>query len=73
MPLQDNITVALAILSMLILFRLLLPNILAVLGLSPLNNGFAGGPEDANCYWPTQLDDDLYQDCLLYTSDAADE
>ena len=63
MPPQE-ITLALAFLSTLILIRLLLPNILAVLGLSPLKNGFAGGPEDANCYWPSRIDDDLYREML---------
>ena len=57
MPPQE-ITLALAFLSTLILIRLLLPNILAVLGLGPLKNGFAGGPEDANCNWPSKIDDD---------------
>jgi hypothetical protein len=64
MPLQDTITLALAILSTLILIRLLLPNIFAVLGLTPLKNGFAGGPEDANSYWPSKIDDDLYKEML---------
>jgi hypothetical protein len=61
---QDPITLALVIVSTLILIRLLLPNILTVLGLFPLQNGFAGGPEDANSYWPTKIDDDLYQEML---------
>jgi hypothetical protein len=64
MPPQDPITLALAILSTFILIRLLLPNILAVLGLSSLKNGFAGGPEDANWYWPSKVDGDLYQEML---------
>jgi hypothetical protein len=64
MPPQDTITLPLAILSTLILIRLLLPNIFAVLGLIGLKNGFAGGPEDANSYWPSKLDDDLYQEML---------
>jgi len=64
MPPQDPITLALALLSTLILIRLLLPNILAVLGLSTLKNGFAGGPEDANSYWPSKIDEHLYQEML---------
>jgi hypothetical protein len=61
---QDPITFALAIVSTLILIRLVLPNILTVLGLVPLRNGFVGGPEDANSYWPGKIDDDLYQEML---------
>jgi hypothetical protein len=61
---QDTITLALAILSIVILIRLLLSDVFAVLGLDTLKNGFSGGPEDANSYWPTKLDDDLYQDML---------
>jgi hypothetical protein len=61
---QDTITLALAILSAVILIWLLLPNILVVLGVISLKNGFSGGPEDANCYWPSRLDDDLYQEML---------
>jgi hypothetical protein len=64
MPPPDTITLALAILATLILIRLLLPNIFAVLGLITLKNGFAGGPEDANCYWPSKIDDALYQEML---------
>jgi hypothetical protein len=64
MPPQETITVALAILSTLILIRLLLPNLFAVLGLIGLTNGFAGGPEDANSYWPSKMDDDLYKEML---------
>ncbi len=54
----------LAILSAFVLIRLLLPNVLAVFGLSPLKNGFRGWLEDANSYWPTRIDDDLYQEML---------
>jgi hypothetical protein len=61
---EDTITLALAIVSTLILLRLFLPNICAVLGLRTLKNGFKGGPEDANSCWPTKLDDDLYQEML---------
>jgi hypothetical protein len=64
MATRDAITLVLAILSTVILIRLLLPDILAVLGLSPLQNGFSAGPEDANSYWPTKLDEDLYQEIL---------
>ena len=64
MPPQDTITLALAVLSTLILIRLLLPNIFVVLGLIRLQNGFAGGPEDANSYWPTKIDDDVYKEML---------
>jgi hypothetical protein len=61
-----TITLVLAFLSSLILLRLLLPNVLAVLGLAPLRHGYTGGPEDASCYWPARLDDDLYQEmCAL--------
>jgi hypothetical protein len=61
---QDPITLALAIVSTLVLIRLLLPNILIIVGLVPLRNGFAGGPEDANSYWPGKIDDDLYREML---------
>jgi hypothetical protein len=61
---QDTLTLALAVVSTLILIRLLLPNILAVLGLSQLQNGFAGGLEDASGYWPSRIDDDLYKEML---------
>jgi hypothetical protein len=64
MPPHDTITLALAILSTAILIRLLLPNLFAVLGLSTLKNGFAGGPQDANCYWPSRIDEDLYKEML---------
>jgi hypothetical protein len=64
MPPQDTITLALAILSSLILIRLLLPSILAVLGFSSIKNDFTGGPDDANSYWPSRIDDDLYQEML---------
>jgi hypothetical protein len=64
MPPQDTLTLALAILSTLILIRLLLPDIFVVLGLSTLENGLAGGPEDANSYWPSRVDHDLYQEML---------
>jgi hypothetical protein len=64
MPPQDTVTLALAFLATLILIRLLLPNVLVVLGLLDLRNGFAGGPEDANCYWPSRTDADLYQEML---------
>ncbi len=64
MPPQDTLTLTLAILSTLILIRLLLPNIFAVLGLITLKNAFAGGPDDAYSYWPSRIDDDLYQEML---------
>jgi hypothetical protein len=64
MPPQETITLAVAILATLILIRLLLPNLFAVLGLSSLANGFTGGVEDANSYWPSRIDDDLYQEML---------
>jgi hypothetical protein len=64
MPPQDTLTLTLAIVSTLILIRLLLPNIFAVLGLITLKNGFAGGPDDAYSYWPSRIDDDLYQEML---------
>ena len=34
------------------------------LGQNPLTNGMAGGSEDADLYWPTKLDGDLYQEML---------
>jgi hypothetical protein len=55
---------ALAFLSVLILIRLLLPNVCVVLGLIHVSNGFTGGPEDANCYWPSRITDDLHQEML---------
>ena len=61
---QETITLALAILSTLILVRLLLPNVFVVLGLINLRCGFTGGPEDANAYWPYRIDDDLYREML---------
>jgi hypothetical protein len=61
---QDTVTLALAVLAALILLRLLLPNILVVLGLINLRCGFTGGPEDANAYWPYRIDDDLYREML---------
>jgi len=61
---QDTITLALAILSTLIVIRLLLPNIFAVLGLITLQNGMAGGSEDADSYWPSRMDEDLYREML---------
>jgi hypothetical protein len=61
---QDTIALALAIASTLILIRLLLPNVLAVFGLINLRNGFAGGPQDANGYWPSRIDDDMYREML---------
>ena len=64
MPPQDPIALSLVVVSTLILIRLLLPNILVVLGLVPLQNGFVGGPEDANSNWPAKIDDDLYQEML---------
>jgi hypothetical protein len=60
----DTLTLTLAILSTLILIRLILPNICAVLGLMRLQNGMAGGPEDANCYWPFRMDVDLYEEMV---------
>jgi hypothetical protein len=64
MPSLDTFILGLAIVSVLIIIRLLLPNILAILGQDPLTNGMAGGPEDAETYWPTRLDQDLYQEML---------
>jgi hypothetical protein len=64
MPSQDTITLAVAILSTLILIRLLLPDLLAVVGLGTLKNGFAGGPDDAYNDWPSRIDDDVYQEML---------
>ena len=64
MPTQETITLALAIVSSAILIRLLLPNILALLGFISLQNGLTGGPEDANSYWPSRLDDDLHREML---------
>jgi hypothetical protein len=64
MPSQDTFTLVLAIVSVLIVIWLLLPNILAILGRNPLQNGMAGGSEDADLYWPTKLDGDLYQEML---------
>jgi hypothetical protein len=61
---HDLTTLALAIVSTLILVRLLLPNVLAILGVSALQNGLSGGPEDANSYWPSVVDADLYQGML---------
>jgi hypothetical protein len=61
---QDTLTLTLAALSTLILIRLFLPDILSVFGLITLKNGFTGGPEDANRYWPSKLDADLYQEML---------
>jgi hypothetical protein len=61
----DKITLILAVLSTTILLLLLLQDVGAVLGLSTLSNGFSGGPEDANSYWPTKLDDDLYQEMIV--------
>lgn len=60
----DTMTLALAILSTFILSLVLLPNIFAVLGLTSVKNGYAGGPEDASCYWPDRIDHDLYQEML---------
>jgi hypothetical protein len=61
---QDTITLALAILSTVIVIRLLLPNIFAVLGLITLQNGMAGGSEDADSYWPSRIDEDLYREMV---------
>jgi hypothetical protein len=54
----------LVVVSTLILIRLLLPNILVVLGFGTLKNGFGGGQYEANGCWSTRIDDDLYQDML---------
>ncbi|HEV3443350.1 MAG TPA: hypothetical protein VG099_01850, partial [Gemmataceae bacterium] len=64
MPLQDTFTLVLAIVSVLIVIRLLLPEILVLLGRNPVQNGMAGGSEDADLYWPTRLDGDLYQEMI---------
>lgn len=65
MPTQDDtITFALAVVSTLILIRLLLPNISAVYGFMNLKNGFTGGPEHAHSDWPSRIDHDLYQEML---------
>jgi hypothetical protein len=64
MPPQDTMTLALAVLSTLILIRLLLPEIFGILGFCTLKNGYSGGPEDANSYWPTKVDDNLYQEMV---------
>jgi hypothetical protein len=64
MPFENTFTLGIAIVSVLIIIRLLLPDILAILGHDPLTNGMAGVPEDADLYWPTKLDQDLYQEML---------
>jgi hypothetical protein len=64
MPLQDTFTLVLALVSVLIVIRLLLPEILVLLGRNPVQNGMAGDSEDADLYWPTRLDGDLYQEMI---------
>jgi hypothetical protein len=57
----DVFTLVVAVLAAVIVFRLILPNLLVLLGKSPLRNGMAGGAEDASCYWLHQIDADLYE------------
>ncbi len=64
MPSPDTFTLVLAAVSVLTVIRLLWPNVLAVFGRSPLQNGMAGGSEDADLYWPARLDGALYQEML---------
>jgi hypothetical protein len=61
---QDTTGLALAIASTLIVIWLLLPNILVVVGLVKLRNGLAGGPQDANGYCTSRIDDDMYREML---------
>src|SRR5438105_8857674 len=61
MDLLAAFTVVVAILSLLIVIWLILPNLLVLLGQSPVRNGWAGSAEDAGCHWLHGLDEDLYE------------
>jgi hypothetical protein len=54
----------LAIISLLIVLRLCLPNVLIVLGRSALQCGFSGGPEEVSAYWLNNVDESLYDQML---------
>jgi hypothetical protein len=57
----DPFTLVVAVLSAVIVFWLILPNLLVLLGASPIRNGMAGGAEDASCYGLHDVDADLYE------------
>jgi hypothetical protein len=61
---QDTTALALAIASTLTVIWLLLPNILAVVGLINVRNGIAGGPQDADGYCTSRIDEDMYREML---------
>lgn len=61
---METSTIVLAAVSLLIVVRLCLPNVLVLLGRSPLQNGFTGGSEEVSAYWLHNVDENLYEEML---------
>ncbi len=55
-------TLVVAVLAVVIVIRLILPNVLVLLGQSPLRNGMAGDADEASRHWLQDVDADLYED-----------
>src|SRR5579859_5228890 len=61
---METPVIVLAVVAVLIVVRLCLPNVFIVLGRSPLQNGFSGGPEGVSAYWLNNVDESLHEEML---------